>query len=62
MYFSAAALSNLAVNNRHRTMMIAIGRSDILTKLIQLLTSPKEKVLLLLLYRVYQSKLYLSLI
>ena len=43
-YYSAAALSNLAVDERHRTMMVAIGRHDVIRRLLQLLSSSKEKV------------------
>ena len=43
-YYSAAAISNMAVNERHRTMMVAIGHYDVLYRLIKLLGSKKEKV------------------
>jgi len=43
-HYCAAALSNMAVNERHRTMMVAVGHYDVITQLIRLLGVPKEKV------------------
>lgn len=44
-YYSAAALSNLAVNPKHRAMMIAVGHSDVVRQLVKLLSSKKDRVL-----------------
>ena len=43
-YYSLAALSNLAVNEKHRAMMVAMGYHDMTKRCIQLLGSNKEKV------------------
>lgn len=43
-YYSAAALSNLAVNPKHRAMMIAVGHSDVVRQLVKLLSSKKDRV------------------
>ena len=43
-YLTAAALSNMAVTARHRTMMVAVGNRDVMRALVRLLSSPKEKV------------------
>ena len=43
-HYCAAALSNMAVNERHRTMMVAVGHYDVIKQLIRLLDVPKEKV------------------
>lgn len=43
-YYSAAALSNIAVNEKHRAMMVAIGHYDVIKQLIKLLSSKKDRV------------------
>ncbi len=43
-YYSAAALSNLAVTEMHRQAMVAIGNNQTLKCLIRLLDSKSEKV------------------
>lgn len=44
-YYSIAALSNFAVHEKHRTMMVAVGHFDIIFQLIKLLGCVREKVL-----------------
>ena len=44
-YYSAAALSNLAVNPKHRAMMIAVGHFDVVRQLVKLLSSKKDRVI-----------------
>ncbi len=43
-YYSAAALSNLAVTETHRHAMVSIGNNQTLKCLIRLLDSKSEKV------------------
>ncbi len=43
-YYCAAAISNMAVNDVHRTMITAIGHYDVIHRLIKLLASNYEKV------------------
>ena len=43
-YYSGAALSNLAVNERHRAMMVAIGHYDVIKRLLSLIKSKHKKV------------------
>ena len=43
-YYCTAALSNIAVHEKHRAMMVAIGDHDILKQMIQFLKSKQEKV------------------
>ena len=43
-YYCAAALSNMAVNEKHRALVVAIGHFDCLHRLIALLASSKDKV------------------
>ena len=43
-YYAAAALSNFAVNSKHRMMMIGLGHHDLLRYLIELLSANVERV------------------
>lgn len=43
-YYAAAALSNFAVNSKHRIMMTGIGHHDLLRNLIDLLSANVERV------------------
>ena len=43
-YYIAASLSNLAVNDKHRAMMTAIGHFDVIKQLVKLLNTKKERV------------------
>ena len=44
-YYCAAALSNMAVNERHRAMMVAVGFNDVIRELKVLLSANREKVI-----------------
>ena len=55
-YYCAAALSNMAVNERHRAMMVAVGYNDVIRELKNLLLSSREKV------RVLENKFAINLI
>ncbi|XP_076084970.1 uncharacterized protein LOC143055699 isoform X1 [Mytilus galloprovincialis] len=43
-YYVAASLSNLAVNDKHRTMMTAIGHYAVIKQLVKLMSTKKERV------------------
>ena len=43
-YYVAASLSNLAVNEKHRAMMTAIGHFDVIKQLVKLLLTRKDRV------------------
>ena len=43
-YYCSAALSNLAIDERHRAMMVAVGCHDVIESMIRLLTSKSERV------------------
>ena len=43
-YYVAASLSNLAVNEKHRAMMTAIGHFDVIKQLVKLLVTRKDRV------------------
>jgi hypothetical protein len=43
-YYTTAALSNLGISERHRTMMVAVGHCDVVRQLITLAQSPVEKI------------------
>lgn len=43
-YYCSAALSNIAIDEKHRTMMVAVGCHDIVEAMIRLLTSKSERV------------------
>ncbi len=43
-YYCAAAISNLAVDETHRAVVVKEGNHKVLTVLIQLLQSPSDKV------------------
>ena len=43
-YYTTAALSNLAISDKHRAMMSAVGHHDVIRQLIVLVTSSSEKV------------------
>ena len=45
-YYLCAALSNLAIVAKHRTMMVAIGYHDVIGLMIQMLGSRSERVTL----------------
>ena len=61
-HYCAAALSNMAVNERHRTMTVALGQHDVIKQLIRLLSVPKEKVRWFLLSLIFQGQLYIVII
>ena len=44
-YYCAAALSNMAVKEKHRAMIVAIGHYEALRQLILLMESRNEKVM-----------------
>ncbi|KAL4217568.1 Vacuolar protein 8 [Mactra antiquata] len=44
LYYCCAALSNLAINEKHRAMMVAVGCHDVLDIMIRLLMSKSERV------------------
>lgn len=43
-YYCSAALSNLAINEKHRAMMVAVGCHDVVEQMIRLLMSKSERV------------------
>jgi hypothetical protein len=43
-YYCSAALSNLAINEKHRAMMVAVGCHDIIEQMIRLLMTKSERV------------------
>ena len=43
-YYCCAALSNLAINEKHRAMMVAVGYHDVIEQMIRLLGSKSERV------------------
>lgn len=43
-YYCCAALSNLAINEKHRAMMVAVGFHDVIEQMIRLLGSKSERV------------------
>ena len=43
-YYCSAALSNIAINDKHRAMMVAVGCHDIIELMIRLLSSKSERV------------------
>ena len=51
-YYCAATLSNLAMQEKHRTMLVAIGHYDVIRRLIKLIMSSTEKVRSIVQYRI----------
>ena len=45
-YYCCAALSNLAIIEKHRIMMVAVGYNDVIILMIRLLASKFERVCL----------------
>ncbi|XP_053383044.1 uncharacterized protein LOC123539888 [Mercenaria mercenaria] len=43
-YYCSAALSNLAINEKHRAMMVAVGCHDVIEQMIRLLMTKSERV------------------
>lgn len=43
-YYSTASLSNIAVTEKYRTMIVAVGHFDAIKQLIKLLSSKSDKV------------------
>lgn len=43
-YYCAAAVSNLAINEKHRSMLVGLGSASVPRRLAELLTSPNERV------------------
>lgn len=42
--YTTASLSNLAVNPKHRAMMVAVGHFDVIRQLVKLLSAEMDRV------------------
>jgi hypothetical protein len=43
-YYAASTLGNMAVNPKHRAMMIAVGNCNLIKQLVKMLSAKRDKV------------------